>query len=513
MATRLASVRRWLEPVALGVALWGLLLFNAVPRRALSDLTKPNLPRRFWEDLTVATVNYQRGTDSVYCGRAWDPWSERIAAELKATLPETAQRLDLRSWQFWRTLPCRDFADAGPMRLRDSDDPGRAWLTARGFRLLGGVAFYLPLWLAVFTALPLFVWLSVECRLAGCSWVAGVTLGCFVLSTYAAELLTLPYSAVGFHLLGLLLVITLAVSSLLHPRPTWSGLTLRWLLAGVFFAVCTLCRGTGHSFLPALTLLALATAARTAGASSRGLWRIAGGVALAMGLLLGPYWVVRPAQRHETWFALWEGVGDFDREKGHAWYDPVARDVLRREGFVIPDRAGPICTPAMEATMRRLLVRDITSDPLWYAKILVQRVPATLLQLRLWPRASVDRTSFTPSTHPDRDASDIYYGLAKTADWFGLGPSTWEAPLPLLWLPLIAVLGGAVAERMARRRDRLFPNSRLAALAAVALAAGAMPLLFTTAAAPEMQAFVLVYFFAAGLTADALQRAVRGMRT
>ena len=73
-------------------------------------------------------------------------------------------------------MPCRYFTNAEPMRLRDTDDPGRTWLTVWGFHLLGGVAPYLPLWLGVLAALPLFVWLSVECRAAGCTWVAGVTL-------------------------------------------------------------------------------------------------------------------------------------------------------------------------------------------------------------------------------------------------------------------------------------------------------------------------------------------------
>ena len=187
MTTHLARARKWLEPLGLGVALWGLLFLNAAVRRSDWDLTNLRLPRRYWEDVTVATVNYQRGTGFLYRGQAWDWWSARIATKLKVMLPDALSRDAVRSWQFWRTVPCRYFTNAEPMRLRDSDDSGRAWLTVWGFHLLGGVAPYLPLWLGVLAALPLFVWLSVECRWAGCTWVAADTLSCVALSPYVAE--------------------------------------------------------------------------------------------------------------------------------------------------------------------------------------------------------------------------------------------------------------------------------------------------------------------------------------
>ena len=509
MTTKLARARKWLEPLGLGVALWGLLFFNAAARRSGWDLTNLRLPRRYWEDVTVATVNYQRGTGFLYRGQAWDWWSARIATKLKAMLPEALSRGEVRSWQFWRTVPCRYFTNAEPMRLRDSDDPGRAWLTVWGFHLLGGVAPYLPLWLGVLAALPLFVWLSVEGRWAGCTWVAGTTLLCVALSPYAAELLTLPYSAVGFHLLGLVLVLTLAVHTWLHPRPTWPGLIARWLLAGMTFAVCTLCRGTCRSFLPALLLVTIAAVWRASRPLPGRVWRFLGGLALAVGLLTGPYLIIRPPQTHEVWVGLWEGLGDFDREKGHAWYDPTTRAALRGEGVTIPEPIEPAWTPEMNAVLRRSVLRDIAADPLWYAKILAQRVPATVLQLRLWPRVAAGGTSFVRSMHPNQGISNAYYEMTPTADWIGLGAWAWEMPLPLLWLPLLLCLGGATVERLLHRRTRLFPNPRLAALAVVALAAGAMPLLFTTASGPETQGFVLVYFFAAGLIADAIRRGAR----
>jgi hypothetical protein len=512
MATTLTRARGWLAAIGLGAALWGLLAVNAACRRADWDLANLNLSRRYWEDLAVATVNYQRGTGFLYRGAAWDWWSAHIVAKLKAQLPETARQAQLRGWEFWRTVPCRYFSNAEPMRLRDSDDPGRTWLTVWGFHLLGGVAPYLPLWLGVLTALPLFVWLSVECRAAGCTWVACVTLACFALSAYAAELLTLPYSAAGFHLLGLLLVITLAVYALLHPRPTWWGLVGRWLLAGALLAICILCRGTCRSFVPALSLIAIAAAVRTTGGAAHGLWRVAGGTALALVLLLGPYLIIRPAQQHEIWVGMWEGLGDFDREKGHAWYDPTAREALRRAGATIPQPIQPEWGPELEQTMKRLMLRDIASDPWWYAKILAQRVPATLLQTRLWPRASVDGTSYRTSTHPNQGISNAYYSFARTADWFGLGPWTWEVPLPLFWLAPLLTVGLAAAERVMHRDVSAFPGLRLAALGLVAIAAGAMPVLFTTASGPETQAFVLVYFLAAGVMADGIRRAVRDAR-
>ena len=118
----------------------------------------------------------------------------------------------------------------------------------------------------------------------------------------------------------------------------------------------------------------------------------------------------------------------------------------------------------------------------------------------------------TKSTHPNQGISNAYYDFAPTADWFGLGRWTREVPLPLFWLAPLLTVGLAAAERVMHRDVSAFPGPRLAALGLVAIAAGAMPVLFTTASGPETQAFVLVYFLAAGVMADAIWRAVRDAR-
>ena len=52
----------------------------------------------------------------------------------------------------------------------------------------------------------------------------------------------------------------------------------------------------------------------------------------AFALFLIPYAILRPAQHHDVWAAVWEGLGDFDRTKGHVWSDPVAEEHVRALG-------------------------------------------------------------------------------------------------------------------------------------------------------------------------------------
>jgi hypothetical protein len=494
--------------VALGIGLWALLAANAALRRADATLTELGPSRRYWEDTTVAAINLQLGC--LRCPTV--PWGwrgERVRSRLKVILPRNAGRWNIRSWQFWRTVPLRRFREVRPTGLRRSDDIGRSRLSTMGFMLLGGVAPYLPLWLPVLFALPPFVWLAVETSAAGRPWIGVVTLLLLACSTYVVELLTLAYSAVGFHLVGLLLVVVLSVYGLLSARPTLGGMAARWLVAGVFFAVCTLCRCTVRTFIPALVILAAASAWRAARPPAGRWLRVWGAAALAVALLITPYLVVRPAQEHEAWVGVWEGLGDFDRQKGHAWNDGMARAVLEREGIKIPRPIGPYWNQEETATFRRLVVADVVQDPAWFLGIVGHRVMATILQLKLWPRAAVDGTAFAAHSHPAEGATDVYYRLVSTADVVGWGRWTWEAPLALLWclgLFPVAVAAWALGTK------RLTPGQVVSAAGVpgiTAVAAGALPVLVTTASGPETQAFVLVYFLSAAIGVDLATSAAR----
>ena len=493
----------------LALPLWALLYANAAALRSDWDLANLGTSRRYWDDLAVAVVNYQQGVGRLSAGETVGWRCGEVIAWLRQSLPIAAHDAAVRGWQFWRTLPVHQFRHASPMRLRDSDDAGRSWFATWGFFILGGIAPYLPLWLAVLLALPLFYWIMLEHLVAGNGPTGAVFLLLLALSAYTADLLTLPYSAVGFFLVSLLLVVALATYSLTAPRITPSGLLLRWLVGGIVFAVCVLCRRSCLTLAPALTVAAAIGAIRASRGKKRPMGRAALFTVGALMLLLGPHLLVRPSAHHEEWVGIWEGLGDFDREKGHAWDDDVAREALRREGYVVSGSVGPWWNAEMESIFRRLTLRDIATDPAWYAGILGRRLAATVLQLRLWPRQSVDGRSFASHTRPNEGCIDVYYRLTHTADWFGLGRRLVELPLVVLWMPLVTAAALGAIALLRRRSGRLvLAKGQLGIVGLVALAAAPLPILVTTASGPETQAFTLVHLLLAGVLVEAVVRAV-----
>ena len=109
-------------------------------------------------------------------------------------------------------------------------------------------------------------------------------------------------------------------------------------------------------------------------------------------------------QRHHFfWHALWCGLGDFDRKYGYEWSDvkafSYAWPILQQRGFVArgfpltaPDECCDPLTlgvywdegrkyartpqelPEYIEIIREKVLRDIRSDPLWYASILLKRL-------------------------------------------------------------------------------------------------------------------------------------------
>ena len=109
-----------------------------------------------------------------------------------------------------------------------------------------------------------------------------------------------------------------------------------------------------------------------------------------------------------------------------------------------------------------------------------------------------------PRRSPNEGAIDTYYAMATPADWIGLGPWRLELPVGLLWGPtLLLVLLFVPGSRFRRRRPwatRLAPA--LFVLLCVAVAALGLPVLFTTAAGLETQAFVVAYFLGVAFVLD-----------
>lgn len=462
-----------------------VLLLNTAARRATADVS--DLPRRHWEDTLMAV--------GLFVG---DPQAERVSREsnegeklyerLRNRLIRTAQMAGIRPWEFWRTVRHGAIPRDSVLAPRFSDDTGRSRLAAAGFRIIGGVSPFLVTWVGALFVLPLFVWTAIELVWSGRGVAAGVFLGLVGASAFFVDVLSLSYSAAGFSVIAVLLVVPLAVYGVLNPSPSVGGWLTRGLLAGLFLAVCILCRSG------AILVLAGFAAAMTGAwrLSQRTLPRLAlGGAALALVVL--PFILVRPDSYHEAWLGIWEGLGDFDRTKGHFFYDPEARKVLAEAGIVIPTSRPVWSRPAeTEPFFRERVLRAIRDDPAWYGGILLKRAAATLTQAKLLPsRAETGRT-YAPRQHPQQGHIDVYYGMTATADVFTVGRREWEAPLWLLWLPLLTLIVGAVGFVPAWR-------SEVALLAIVALAALTQPVLVTTAGAHETQAFLLVYLLAAAL--------------
>ena len=483
-----------------------LLLWHTAYWHAGADLSSLPSPRRYWEDLAVAATRYLDDD-----GRA-----ERVGlnsadgAELRIgfqrSLIRAAAEDGAPSWRFWRTMPVRPLLKGRRLMPREIDDPGRAILLTAGFHLLRGVAPFLPLWLGALLAAPVVAWAGGELARAG-RVAAGVVftllLAC---SPYVVDALALPYSAVGFYLIALASIVPLAAYAA-SPEVSATGLVARALVSGGVFALCVLCR-SGSLFLLPGYLVALAIGAwrldRPRRVSSPTASRLIRTVVL-VAVFVVPYALVRQPRHHEVWLGLWEGLGDFDRTKGHAWDDDVAREVLRREGAELPERY-PVWekAPENEALFRRLVLDDVRSAPGWYAAILARRAWVTLTQIKLSPWAPRDGVSIAPRRSPSEGAIDMYYSLATPADWIGLGPWRLELPLLVLWEPallLIFLFGlGLFIARLRPWAPRLAPA--LFVMLCVAGAAFGLPVLFTTAGGLETQSFVMVYFLGVAFLVD-----------
>ena len=481
---------RRLGAVSAGLLASALLLFNTAANRE-REFARLSTPRRFWEDLTVAAAGLAHGE--------WPGAPEPGAAKRLAAMRLTTERaiiagaLDagIRPWQPFRTLPPPRSVARQSVTLRPGDDKGRALLLTLGYKLLAGVAPALGLWLGAFAMIPILFWTSWELARAGFPRAAGVFPLLVACCSYVVEVLSLPYSAVGFYTLAILALVPFAVYALLR-RPTFAGLLARTLAAGLILALCALCRsGT----LLALPGFALAFAVGLARAERRLAYPL--GLLAGAALLVGPWLAVRPAEHRQPWMALWQGLGDFDASYGHSFYDPDAKEALRDAGVELRKTAGvEFENPENDRVFRSLFYESVAKDPLWYARILLKRVGATIVLAPLWPHG-VSRGEAAAAPLAARDkAREVYYRLTRTADWFTLGKWRVELPMPLLIAPPLLLIALVLARRA--------PRETLLLLASLAIAALGLPVLITTASALEPQAFMIVYLLAAGLCLDAL---------
>jgi hypothetical protein len=210
------------------------------------------------------------------------------------------------------------------------------------------------------------------------------------------------------------------------------------------------------------------------------------------------------SQHHEVWHVIWCGLGDYDPTGRHAWSDEAARQVVEQAGG---PRIGMTANAEYEQLMKRIVLREIRSDPAWFAGILGRRTLATLVQYKLWPHPLVSGRSLAVEWNT-RNKIDDYYALTPHADSFGF--LKYEVELSLL--PFAALSFWFCAAVALPRPGAAAGSERAVAALLCALAVGslALPVLVTTAGALETQAFFVVHF--AG-TAFWLERRWRAPRS
>lgn len=446
-------------------------------------------------------------------GAAWDPAIDSYYHEVLAS---RVRAQGLQPWQPWRTVPARPFLRAtGPTEVPYYDDPGRAWLLGLGFRALGGVAPFLIVWLAPLLAALVLGWAVAEATAAGHAPAALVFALLLAASPFVIETLALTRSSVGFHLVALLLVVALAFAAGRRPAPGWRAWLARVLAAGAVFATCTLCRSGAALMLPAFLVVLAVGCARAGGRPLPRRHRAAAGL-IALALFVGPYLLARAPQRHSVWAGFWEGLGDYDRTKGHVWSDRAAAERVWRASShkrPMPRPGGDvlvewIARPEADAVFREDVLGHVASDPAWYAGILARRAFATLTLQRLWPWGPRDGRSMDERRATSGGNLDKYWSYTSTADWLGLGPWRVELPVGVLLLPTAALLALALG----RRLGGLVEVPALFVLGALGLAASTLPVVVTTASGSEPQAIVLAFYLGAALLAQAAWRRWRAAR-
>ena len=494
------SRRRRAAALAAAAGAAALVLLNTAALLARADLGELGAYRRFWADLERGISEYVEAAHPLRADRvARTTVVPNPLVHTRNVLVEKVAQNGIRPHQFWRTIRPEPFLrERLPPQVPDPfDDPGRGILLAGAFRARGGIAPFLILWLGPLTLAVVVAWIVLEgfrARAAAAAVVFAATIG---LSPFVLETASFARSSAGFYVIAAAALVPLAFHGLIGPAPETRGLVARWAAAGLVFAVCTLCRSGSILLLPGFVALGAFAVARMPMP-----WpRRAAAAAAGLAVFLLPYAIVKQPQKHDVWAGIWEGLGDFDRTKGHTWSDPVADALVRERG------APGLRTPEGMDILETDALDHIREDPGWFAGIVVRRLWATVSQQRLWPEARRGGLWMRTSTSPNEGFMDKYYGYTTTVDWLGFGNEhQLELPVWLIVLPTVVLFGWSVRE----------PALRPRALAVLCVMAAALPLpvLITTAGAVEPQAFALAYGlgFALLLDSAAARLAAHGIR-
>lgn len=329
-------------------------------------------------------------------------------------LTSKAGELGIEPTQFWRTIKPVPF-----QRVRHRtwipplEDPGRAILLAAAFCLMRGVSPYLLIWIGTLASIPVIVWILWEARASRVFLAGSVFVALCVSSPFLAESLSLPHSAVGFYLIGALLLVAVGLYGFLGADRSLRGFVIRAAVASLAFAFCCTARGSTLAMAPAFVLALLASMRRVAPHYAQGHWVRQCVLAGVLGVVfLAPYLMFRPAQHHNFWMGLWQGLGDYASDRGYSWHD---RDLKRwlvahgRKAFPHPRHV----TPDDEAFMRETVFRDVRADPLFLGGVFGRRFVDTVSLAKLAPYGPLAGYSIEPPP--------LHYKYTTPADWLGFG--------------------------------------------------------------------------------------------
>ncbi len=487
------SARRRAAALVTGLLAAALVLANTAVLLKDTDFGELGAYRRLWDDLARGIADYVNAVDPVAPERAARKTYVRNGPRhAQRVIVEKVSQHGIRPWQFWRTIRPEPFLrERMPPPSPDAfDDPGRGLVLGAAYRVRGGIAPFLVLWLGPLLLAAVVPWLAYEAFRGGAPVAGAAFLALVGLSPFVLETASFARSSAGFYVIALVAIVPLAIHGLVGPAPSARGLVARWAIGGIVIGVCAVCRSGVILMLPALVLLLAASVARV------GRTRRLVAAAASLGMLATPYLLLKQPERHDVWAGVWEGLGDFDRTKGHSWSDPAAEEVVRRAG------APGLRTPEGMAVLKREVFAHVGEDPGWYAGIVVRRLGATVAQHRLWPTIRGDGLWMRRSESPNEGFMDKYYAYTTTVDFLGFGNDRQvELPIALVILPTLGLFGWAAVDRTLR--------PRAAAVALLMAAALPLPVLISTAGATEPQAFALAYGLGAAFLAEALARRAR----
>jgi len=491
------AVRRSLAALV-GMLASAALLGSVCLRHA--DLWSLESAWRFWDDTAIAIGRYLDWSDTERQSPSQnDGGLKETSALYRHLVKRGAVEAAIHPCEFWKTIPPGPFRHhRQPYSVPALEDPGRAILLATGYVALGGISPYLPIWLGPLACVLVLLWISWELFDAGHATAACVFLLALVCSPYLVDSLILPHSAVGFYLVACLALVALAAYAVLGCSESLLLLLVRVVIAASVFAVCAVCRSSTLFLAPGFVVALTLASARVVGDAQRGPPSAAPRSGRWAGLLITavltvafllPYLFLRPRQHHNAWVSVWEGLGDYGAKRGYSWYDADARRFLAQQGLTPFDDPKDV-RHEHEAVFRRAVLADISAHPFWYAGILGRRIVATATFRKLAPGG--------PAGGDSLEGPRFHYKYTTPVNWVGVGRWRVELPAWSLWSPLVALALAWLAARLpavgADVRDRIEGYGTVILCASIG--ALALPVLLTTAAGIETQAFAFVCFLA-----------------